>query len=213
MPQLVYVETSVPSFYFDTRTGHDMMAMCQWTREWWSLPKFDQELVIGPPVLLELSEASSPKREKALKLIEELRILPYTSQVTEIVTAYFAHKLMPREAQGDADHLALASFYNCDFLITWNCKHLANANKFGHINRVKNCWGCARQRSSPRNNYWSKTMKTKHDDGLEWLRDIRRELAKKFDYDPKKAAAHYREIQKRYASRLYKKPEHEPVEK
>lgn len=56
-------------------------------------------------------------------------------------------------------------------------------------------------------------MKTKHDDGLEWLRDIRSKLAKKFDYDPKKAAAHYREIQKRYPSRLYKGREHQPAGK
>jgi len=43
---------------------------------------------------------------------------------------------VPAEALGDADHLALASFYNCDMLVTWNCRHLANANKAGHIRRV-----------------------------------------------------------------------------
>ena len=37
---------------------------------------------------------------------------------------------------GDALHLAVASFHRCDFLVTWNCKHLANANKFGHIRQV-----------------------------------------------------------------------------
>jgi hypothetical protein len=37
---------------------------------------------------------------------------------------------------GDADHLALGSFYNRDMLVTWNCLHLANANKAGHIRRV-----------------------------------------------------------------------------
>ena len=47
--------------------------------------------------------------------------------------------LMFRESQTDVavfHHLALASFHNCDMLVTWNCKHLANANKFGHIHRV-----------------------------------------------------------------------------
>src|SRR5271154_4477293 len=120
MDKLVYVETSVPSFYFDTRSGHDMQAMRNWTREWWSLPKFNQELVIGAPVLVELGEAPVVKRDKALELIEQLRLLPYTDEITEIVEAYFAHKLMPLAAQGDADHLALASFYNCDWLVTWN---------------------------------------------------------------------------------------------
>ena len=141
MTKLVYVETSVPSFYFDTRPGHDMRAMRQWTRDWWALSKFDQELVIGSPVLLELGEAPAPKRDKALKLIAQLRILPYSDEITEVVEAYFAHKLMPREAQGDADHLALVSFHNCDLLVTWNCKHLANANKFGHIHRINRLLG------------------------------------------------------------------------
>src|SRR5438552_1432560 len=116
MDKLVYVETSVPSFYFDTRFGHNLRAMRDWTREWWALLKFNQELVIGPAVLAELNETPSPKRERALKLIEELRILPYSDEIAEIVEAYFAHKLMPREAQGDADHLAFGSFYNCDVL-------------------------------------------------------------------------------------------------
>jgi hypothetical protein len=48
-------------------------------------------------------------------------------------------------------------------------------------------------------------MRTKHDDGLEWLRDIRRKMAEKFDHDPRKAAAHYQKMQRRYASRLYRR--------
>jgi hypothetical protein len=83
-----------------------------------------------------LEETPQPKRDKALALIADFRILPYPPEIAEIVEVYFQHKLMPREAQGDADHLALASFHNCDILVTWNCKHLANANKFGHIHRV-----------------------------------------------------------------------------
>jgi hypothetical protein len=43
---------------------------------------------------------------------------------------------MPKYPLGDALHLAIASYYKCDFLLTWNCRHLANANKFGHIRQV-----------------------------------------------------------------------------
>jgi hypothetical protein len=43
---------------------------------------------------------------------------------------------MPDDPRGDALHLALASYNRCDFLLTWNCRHLANANKFEHIHRV-----------------------------------------------------------------------------
>ncbi len=47
-------------------------------------------------------------------------------------------------------------------------------------------------------------MKTKTDDGLEWLREIRRKMAAKFAHDPKKAGAHHRKMQQRYAHRLYR---------
>jgi len=50
--------------------------------------------------------------------------------------AYVWHRVMPADPGGDALHLALASYHRCDFLVTWNCRHLANANKFGHIRRV-----------------------------------------------------------------------------
>lgn len=43
---------------------------------------------------------------------------------------------MPQDATGDALHLALASFHKCDYLLTWNCKHIANANKVNHIRRI-----------------------------------------------------------------------------
>lgn len=42
----------------------------------------------------------------------------------------------PYVPAGDALRLALASYHKCDFLVTWNCEHLANANTFGHIRRV-----------------------------------------------------------------------------
>lgn len=43
---------------------------------------------------------------------------------------------MPRDGAGDVLHLALALIYSMDVLLTWNCKHLANPNKFGHIDHV-----------------------------------------------------------------------------
>ena len=48
---------------------------------------------------------------------------------------------MPANPTGDALHLALASYHKCEFLVTWNCVHLANANKFGHIRRINTMLG------------------------------------------------------------------------
>jgi len=55
------------------------------------------------------------------------------------------------------------------------------------------------------------TMKAKHDDGLEWLREIRRKMAANFDHDPRKAAAYYQKMQRRYASRLYRRDQEATV--
>ena len=68
-------------------------------------------------------------------------LLPIESAITEIVQAYIRHRVMPTDPAGDALHLALASYHKCDFLVTWNCQHLANANKFDHIRRVNTLLG------------------------------------------------------------------------
>ena len=60
-------------------------------------------------------------------------LLDEPDAVAEIVAAYIRHLVMPTSPTGDALHLAIASFHGCRFLVTWNCKHLANANKFDHI--------------------------------------------------------------------------------
>ena len=58
-----------------------------------------------------------------------------------LVTAYIDHRVMPANPNGDALHLALASYHRCDFLLTWNCRHIANANKFAHIHKVNELLG------------------------------------------------------------------------
>ena len=65
-----------------------------------------------------------------------LPLLAVEPPVLEIVQSYIARQVMPKSPVGDALHLALASYHRCDFLATWNCKHLANAKKFAHIRRV-----------------------------------------------------------------------------
>lgn len=62
--------------------------------------------------------------------------MPFVEEIEEIVAVYISHFLMPKDAVGDALHLAMASFYKCDYLLTWNCKHLANANKYRHMRRI-----------------------------------------------------------------------------
>ena len=136
MQPRVYVETSIPSFYHEERTAPDMVARRDWTRDWWDNHRQGYLLVTSEAVLDELTRGDYPNKEEALLLIKNVSLLEIDDPVTEIVEAYVQHKVMPQNPLGDALHLALASYYKCDFLLTWNCKHLANANKFDHISRV-----------------------------------------------------------------------------
>jgi len=141
MRAVVYVETSVPSFYFETRKDPDMVARREWTRTWWSVASERHDLVTSPAVIDELEQGEYPSRRDCLELIAKLPILAIEPEVLGIVEAYIARRVMPADPSGDALHLALASFHRCDFLVTWNCRHLANANKFGLIRTVNTLLG------------------------------------------------------------------------
>lgn len=141
MKPRVYVETSIPSFYFEKRTEPEMVARRQWTRQWWTDASRRYELTTSVAVLNELQRGAFGAREDCLRLLEGLQLLAVDPPVVEIAEAYVAHHVMPKDPLGDALHLALASYFKCDFLVTWNCAHLANASKFGHIRRINTILG------------------------------------------------------------------------
>jgi hypothetical protein len=64
--------------------------------------------------------------------VQDLSLIDIEPEIAEIVKFYIQNQVMPNDPLGDALHLAIASYHKCDFLLTWNCRHLANANKFGH---------------------------------------------------------------------------------
>jgi hypothetical protein len=132
MKPKVYVETSIPSFFFETRPEPEMVARREWTRQWWNIQLQNYTVVSSEAVLVELSNGNFPGKKDALELITQLPLLAIEDPVAEIVEAYINHRVMP----SDPLHLAVASYHACDFLLTWNCKHIANANKFAHIRRV-----------------------------------------------------------------------------
>ncbi len=136
MKPVVYIETSIPSFYHETRSEPEIVARRDWTRQWWDNFSHNYTLLTSEAVLDELSSGNYPNKQSILELVNDLPLIPVEPSITEIVQTYIQHKVMPVDPLGDALHLALASHQKCDFLLTWNCKHLANANKFNHIRRV-----------------------------------------------------------------------------
>jgi hypothetical protein len=68
-------------------------------------------------------------------------LLPVEPAITNIAATYVQQRVMPADPTGDALHLAIASFHKCDFLVTWNCAHIANANKYVHIRQINTLLG------------------------------------------------------------------------
>nr|VFJ96466.1 MAG: Predicted nucleic acid-binding protein, contains PIN domain [Candidatus Kentron sp. H]VFK02412.1 MAG: Predicted nucleic acid-binding protein, contains PIN domain [Candidatus Kentron sp. H] len=141
MKPSIYIETSIPSFYYEVRTEADNVARRQWTREWWDEHLSGYDAYTSEAVIEELEGGSFPGKANALELMEELPLLDINEPIIDIVATYISHRVMPNDPAGDALHLAVASFHKCDFLVTWNCRHLANANKFGHIRRINTLLG------------------------------------------------------------------------
>ena len=137
----VYIETTIPSFYHETRTDPQAVARRNWTQRWWDFKRQDYQLFTSEAVFEELEGGDYPTKDLVLSLVENIPVLAIEAPVLEIVQTYIRHSVMPAHPAGDALHLAVASYYKCDFLLTWNCRHLANANKFRHIQRVNSMLG------------------------------------------------------------------------
>jgi hypothetical protein len=106
-------------------------------------PRFDNFAKVVKSTLREvfLRRGHYPIQAETLALASQILLLPLEEPIFEIVEVYLQHKLMPQNPLGDALHLAIASYHKCDFLLTWNCQNLANANKFAHIKRINNLLG------------------------------------------------------------------------
>ena len=132
-----YIETSIISFYHEIRQAADMVARRHATRRWWDKHAANHRLVTSRYVMDELEDGNYPFKADAVKMLGGLTQLEdVTDDISSIVRVYLKNKVMPMRGYGDAYHLAMASYHQCHYLLTWNCKHLANPNKFGHIRKV-----------------------------------------------------------------------------
>jgi len=141
MNQTIYIETTIPSSYYDERPEPEMVARKHWTQQWWDGLRDQYMLFTSVAVLDELGRGSHPGQDRKLTLVEGLPLLEITREVVEIAEVYIERYVMPSDPAGDALHLALATFYKMDILLTWNCEHLANENKMTHIRRTNALMG------------------------------------------------------------------------
>lgn len=123
----MYIETTIPSYYCDRRA--ELAGEIARTREWWNQERGAYECFISPVVVDELAAGDYPTKAACLEPVKELPILAVQPELLEIAETYQARRLMPKDPVRDALHVAIASYYRLDYLLTWNCRHIANVNK------------------------------------------------------------------------------------
>jgi hypothetical protein len=127
----VYLDSTVPSYYFDERP--ELITLIKVTQDWWTNESHAFDLWISPATLDELAAGEHPYQDKIMELVRPINVLDEVPEIAKIADHYIKEKLMPAKVGGDATHLAFASFYRFDYLLTWNCVHLANGNKRRHL--------------------------------------------------------------------------------
>lgn len=139
MKPTVYIDTTIPSYYVDHRES--LTVHIDRTRVWWDEEARLYQVFASPLVIRELEEDDFPGQAEALLLIRETPLLAPNQEIADIVQVYLNNYLMPRSDDRDAWHLAISSYYRMDYLLTWNCSHLANVNKRRHIVRMNQMLG------------------------------------------------------------------------
>lgn len=133
----IYLETTIVS-YLTARPSRDLiMASNQSiTWEWWTNQKGSFELFASQMVIKESSAGDSEAAERRLEILKPFPRLDITEEVELLATSLMMGVPLPPKAQADALHIAIAAVHGINYLLTWNCTHIANATLRSHIERV-----------------------------------------------------------------------------
>lgn len=129
MKHSLYLETSVVGAYLDN--GEPFRR--DLTIRWWEHELSEYRVFSSILVRRELEHVAEPHRTGYLKLVEPLEELEIVDEVAILAEGYISRGIFHRRFLADAVHVALASFYKIDYLVTWNFGHLANVRKQARI--------------------------------------------------------------------------------
>lgn len=125
----VYIETSLVS-YLVSRRSRDLIvaARQQLTIDWWDKEREKYELVTPELVLHEAQAGDQAEVAKRMSALAGLPLLELTTDVAKFASELLNKGVLPPKAARDAIYIAAAAIHGIDYLLTWNCKHIANAH-------------------------------------------------------------------------------------
>ncbi len=124
----IYIETSVISYLTAWRSRDLVVAANQEaTREWWDEHSKSFELYISETVIQEAAGGDEHAAGRRLEIINEIAELNITHAAQDLAKGLLSEIPLPKEAEIDGLHIAIATVHGMDYLLTWNCRHIANA--------------------------------------------------------------------------------------
>ncbi len=138
----VYIETTIPS-YITSRLSRDLIIAGnqQLSREWWENERSSYDLYISEIVIAECRMGDTEAAKNRLDLLKEIKILKLTDDVNTLAYDYFKLFDIPEKSKLDTYHLAFTVLSEIDYLLTWNCTHIAHGeirSKLRDYNKSKN---------------------------------------------------------------------------
>jgi hypothetical protein len=126
MKRKVYVETSIIS-YLTARPSKTILGAAhqQLTQSWWER-RFEYDLFISQVVRQECAAGDPEAAQRRLAALEGLKVLAVTEEMIDLAEMLIAQRLMPAKAIEDTLHITIATLHHVHFLLTWNCRHIAN---------------------------------------------------------------------------------------
>ncbi len=133
----VYLETTFIS-YLVALPSRDLIVAAhqQVTYDWWTTRRALFQCCVSQVVIDEASAGDTSEIQKRLAVIADLSILEASSDAEELAARILSAGALPARAVRDAAHVAIAAVHKVDYLLTWNCKHLANAQVARQIEKV-----------------------------------------------------------------------------
>lgn len=139
----IYIETSIVSFA-TARPSRDIQtaALQQQARDWWDLERPRFEVVTSQLTIDEAKRGDPVAAAERLKLLDGLPLLDVDSSTQAMAAMLLAEHTMPKQAAADALHVAVAALGGVKYLLTLNCRHIANAHELPRIYQLLQAQGC-----------------------------------------------------------------------
>jgi predicted nucleic acid-binding protein len=137
MKERIYIETTFVS-YLTARPSRDLIVAGhqQITHDWWDSRRGDYELCVSELVLQEAGDGDPQAAQERLDVLAKMTVLEIKEEAVELAEELVRAGALPAKAGNDALHIAVAAIHRIPYLLTWNCRHMANATLRTQIERV-----------------------------------------------------------------------------